>query len=863
MTLPFAQARLALRLARREIRRQPWRSLLVALLVFVPTALMATWVTLLRTGEWSDAEAQLANYGTFDAEATLKTENVHAPTLGPPAPEDLDRLARALPAESSLLAEQTSWDRIRRPSERVHLTFSTLPLDDERVAPMYGRRRGNQRPGPGEVVLLEDAARELDVRVGDVIRPERLNRDLEVVGTVAYRGERYAAEAYVDPGALAAVAASSTFNVHIDVPGTVTDHPELASLREYFGDEFPGAEGWWLTSPPHTAEGQAVLGADLGYSYLTGGIGLAVLAIVIVAAFAIGARRQLRTIGLLAASGAPPTSIRTFLLSQGLLVGGVASVLGVLGGAALPLALPRSWVEATIGHAFDGLRVQPLDLVPVVAIGVLASTVAAWFPARAASSVPVLAALAGRRPQGRVPRRLPVIGVLLIAVGCGLLALVSNTDASADWATLAGLAGSLALLAGAVCVTPWVVSVVEHRSARWPGAPRLAARSLGRARLRSSAVVGAICAVAGVLVVGWTLALSFDDAGYGEPPPDLPKDQLLLYAEDVNGTGARPSQSDIDAELERVEARVEAVVAGAEVVDIRGLQAWGDTGTIPIDLWVPELAYGVELALATPALMDMLGVPSDLRRALAEGKGVVPFRDDEMPRQIEVRTLGSDARPRLTVASFASPTVSYYTGEVLVSEATAERLGLEPAPTSTWVLWYRDGLTSAQRAELRLLADDLTWEASLADAAITPNLQVSDAPDVDPVAFARMVTLGLGLAVTLLVVAIGLGLAAKDSEDERQVLYAVGSSPRTLRRVAAARAVLLVLSATVIAVPAGLAASFAVVEPVEDVALHIEWPSIGFVLLGGPAIAGVVVLVGSWLRERLRPPRAEVFAFVD
>jgi putative ABC transport system permease protein len=57
--------------------------------------------------------------------------------------------------------------------------------------------------------------------------------------------------------------------------------------------------------------------------------GLIEVVLVVGSAFAFGARRQIRELGLLAATGGSPSDVRRALLAQGLVVGVMGSVLGV------------------------------------------------------------------------------------------------------------------------------------------------------------------------------------------------------------------------------------------------------------------------------------------------------------------------------------------------------------------------------------------------------------------------------------------------------------------------------------------------------------------------------------------------------
>ena len=130
----------------------------------------------------------------------------------------------------------------------------------------------------------------------------------------------------------------------------------------------------------------------------------------------------------------------------------------------------------------------------------------------------------------------------------------------------------------------------------------------------------------------------------------------------------------------------------------------------------------------------------------------------------------------------------------------------------------------------------------------------------------RAAVLALALLVMLAVVAVGLALAAKDNEDERQVLAAIGAPPRTLRRVGALRAVLLVALAGVIALPAGLLPAAAIhaastTSAWDQRSFAVDPTSLLFVVVLVPAIAGLVVWAAGGLRDLTRPKRPDTFSF--
>jgi putative ABC transport system permease protein len=161
---------------------------------------------------------------------------------------------------------------------------------------------------------------------------------------------------------------------------------------------------------------------DRGVILTISALALLVLGLVVAAAFAIGAPRQLRVIGLLrAAAGADESHVRRLAALQGALCGAA----GVIAGFALGLALVALLIAPDIHNLVAGgvTVVHGVEVAVIAAMAIAASAAGAWLPGRAAARIPLLAALGGRRPLRALPAALPVRGLATSALGTVLLAL--------------------------------------------------------------------------------------------------------------------------------------------------------------------------------------------------------------------------------------------------------------------------------------------------------------------------------------------------------------------------------------------------------------------------------------------------------
>ncbi|MFB7667148.1 FtsX-like permease family protein, partial [Kitasatospora sp. NPDC056138] len=168
--------------------------------------------------------------------------------------------------------------------------------------------------------------------------------------------------------------------------------------------------------------------------------GMALLEIVLLAgpAFAVGARRSRRQLGLLAAGGGDRSHVRAVVLGGGAVLGLAGAAAGVVS-AILLTAATRPWLEETAGRRFGHLDLRPLDLLGIAALGLVTGLLAAVVPAVQASRQNVVEALTGRGALRPPSRRPALLGLLMLAGGAALALL----GAVGGQGTLAVLGGSV------------------------------------------------------------------------------------------------------------------------------------------------------------------------------------------------------------------------------------------------------------------------------------------------------------------------------------------------------------------------------------------------------------------------------------
>ena len=170
MTRSPAAFGLSARLARREVCRRPWRTLLIALLVALPVAGMTLAAVLARSERLSPA-------------ASWKLINGHADVVG--QGQDLPQTGVTIPSGSTTLVAHSAYFQLVRTTAgvRTRAMISDLAVDQPIVAGIVSLDEGTLPSAVGEVLLSASAARDLHVHVGDTLDLERpTTRSVRVVG---------------------------------------------------------------------------------------------------------------------------------------------------------------------------------------------------------------------------------------------------------------------------------------------------------------------------------------------------------------------------------------------------------------------------------------------------------------------------------------------------------------------------------------------------------------------------------------------------------------------------------------------------------------------------------------------------------
>lgn len=188
-------------------------------------------------------------------------------------------------------------------------------------------------------------------------------------------------------------------------------------------------------------------------------------AFIIFNTFTIIVTQRTRELGLLRAIGASRRQIMSSVLVEAVLVGLVASVVGLGFGLLLAQALKAAMAALGLELPPTATVIQTRTIVVALIVGTGVTVLASVFPARRAARItPIEALREGQAPSASLRRR-SIVGGIVLALGfaalfAGLFGGVSNG------ASVVGLGAALTFL-GAAILSP----LISRRMAAWIGAP--------------------------------------------------------------------------------------------------------------------------------------------------------------------------------------------------------------------------------------------------------------------------------------------------------------------------------------------------------------------------------------------------------
>ncbi|MEE1748961.1 FtsX-like permease family protein [Streptomyces sp. JV184] len=938
--------RAALRMARRDAMRSKGRSALVVAMIAVPvlgvTALDVTYRSVTPTA----AEQLTASMGSSDAlfsdrrsgpieqlpNAQMYSQVDENAPLDEDAPE-ID-ISTTFPKGSRAISLQSAPASVTTKYGITGTDIREIRTSDPLARGMVELVRGAYPHGMNEMAATEPFLKSTGLDIGSTTTVRNSGEKYRITGVVEQPDALKTEALFADPGAVIAPwKAKSEHDKKVTPPNTqpaewLVKGPEgagvtwpdvmranrsgiLVTSRQVVLDPPPDSEVPLLARKDYSPIPSSPTELSTALVTVTA---LAVLEIVLLAgpAFAVGARRSRRQLGLLGTCGGDRRHVRAVVLGGGLVLGGIGAVTGVVVGLGLTTVF-RTTIEEWAGHRFVSLALRPTELLAIAVVGLITGLLAAFAPALVASRQSVLESLTGRRGVRRSSRVLPIVGACVLVIGTGV-AVYGGTSGNSTLVSGGSVVAELGLLA---CI-PVIVGFLGRLGRRLPLSPRMALRDAARNRGRTAPAVAAVmAAVAGSVAIATYMSSTGAEAEF-DYTPSMTEGTVVLSSASSAEAGAAGRLPQARAAVERnmsvtsPPADYRRVWAGSdcnrygdaendcgsiELVKptgkahtcpltgkgakelaarlsadehkkllqspacLTGTMSTGLFGTNATNIVVADAAMlSTYVKLDDPAAAKALaaGTPVLLNEAFAENGEITlkathayskKDKKNWARHQGKARTTTDKLKVYVAPAKYAAtPGIN-----MIMPQRTAERLGLHTeAAGSVYTVAHppTDAENQAAYAAMAQVGSNV-WVESENGPAETDNSML-----MILTLFAGMVTLGAA--------AITTGLAKADAEADLNTLSAVGAPPGVRRKLSGFQCVVVALTGVVLGTLSGLVPAVALrlvdlrkalqtmrMDPTESAytPIVLPWVTIGLLVVGVPLLAGL--LATALTRSRL------------
>lgn len=524
----ITQNAIALRIARRSIKRNRLQSALIIAIIGLPMAL-ASGAAVFSASQKATGE-ELVQYELGSAAARFQVmdpPDTHAYQLptdtylsyGSQGPQnqtgDLVDIGKALPGAKLLKIENLA------AQFKTATGVGTISLV---VGESWNSAFLNKGPaklisghvplGVGEALVSPDSLARFGVSVGGFIETTD-GQKLKVSGVFSEASKRPLEDVvYVREGAIQGLNVDRRSAFYFQLSGTAPTWPEVQSLNKQ--GIAVVSRSVLLTPPPANQTMADEVGSNVGRVIAALLLAPLVLLPVIVlagSAFAFGARRQTRTLAVLSSLGAERKLLRRVTIASGVwlgLIGGLVGTLVGLAGVYLFGSSLADWMNgAHYWSNFPGFHVPWILLALALVASVVLGAATSLVPAIRASKVNVLATLRGMRAEGSVKLRSGIGAVVLLLVGVGsilgsLIMLVSASGPTANSqyrqlmqtaGVLLGIGGAIVTIISFVVATGWILVLVRKVLSLFGSTANFAGKDLNYNRKRYAPVVASVLTV--------------------------------------------------------------------------------------------------------------------------------------------------------------------------------------------------------------------------------------------------------------------------------------------------------------------------------------------------------------------------------
>lgn len=711
---------------------------------------------------------------------------------------------------------------------------------------------GSRAPGPGELVIDAGSADTGNLAIGDdvTVLTQTGPHTFPLVGTAQFGSIDSPGGASVSLFDLATTqqvllgGAGEIDAVMVDAVAGLSEGELVARIAAVLPDEQEVVTGSAITE-----EAQDLVEEGLGFfnTFLLvfAIVGLVVACFTIFNTFQIIVSQRIKEMALLRAIGATRRQVVTAQLIEAILIGLIASVVGLLLGVVVAGGLKAMLAGFGVDIPAGGTVFRMRTAVVALVVGTVVTVGSAIFPSLRASRVPPLAAIrdVALDRAGTSGRRL-ISGAVVTVLGI-VAFVIGLTGSGLAWVGV----GALATFIGVFILGPLVARPVAMvLGAPLPGITGDLARENAMRNPKRTARTGGALMVGVALVVGITIIAAsvkdwirdiFDETFVGD----------YVVSTDTFGFGGLSPQLALDIDgLPEVDTAAGIRVGAASILDV-GTTAddtaddtagdpTGGTAYTAIDPAKAGRVFDVGMIEGSLEALDDNGVLVDDDEAEARGIG--------LGDRLRFRFLNGTVKD-LTVAGIF--TEQDLAGNFVVTHGLHEQSGADQFDFSVYIL-TTPGVDDAEaRAAIGAVSDaypnaELQSRSEYADA---------QAARLDPLVNLMYALLALAVLIALFSIANSMALSIHERTRELGLLRAVGMTRRQTRSSVRWESVIVALLGTAFGVLLGIFFGWSISVTIREAGLAtFTLPVLPIVVIAAIAVVGAVLAASRPARRASR-----------
>jgi putative ABC transport system permease protein len=711
--------------------------------------------------------------------------------------------------------------------------------------------QGSQ-PGRGEIAVLDSNAEKHDVAVGDRVglTTRTGTQDVTVSGIFQFGDGSVSLgastimiateediRAWYDPEGYARIQAAAQ-------EGTSPEQLVAALERE-----LPRAQVTVQTGAEDASQESADINAEIG-GFLTPALltfaGAAVLvgAFIIFNTFSITVAQRTREFALLRAMGATRRQVLSAVAIEALVLGLIASVLGILAGLGFASLLSALFDAVGFGIPRSGLVLEVRTIIVSLAVGVGVTLLAAVAPAVRATRVAPVEALseAPQIPTAGRRRAAKVAAVVVSLLGLGLLisGLFGGGTATTRLTSMAG--GAVLLFIGVALSARYAVrplaSVIGwpvERLFKTPGrlARENAMRNPGRTAITSAALMVGLGLVVFVAVFAAGLKTSFTDK-----IDELVRADIFVYSE---------SFVEIPVAAQQAIDRVDGVAATEsflfDQVKVNGKGPGPTDAITSIDPQRITSVYTFDWVDGEDAVLSELGPNS----AVVEEQ-FAKAHDLQTGDTYSIQTRSGAEREMEVLGIYRDPTI--LGGTLMTHEAIRE---VTPVRDPFFILVALE--EGADAAAVQTAVERAVEPFPAASVRSNAEYREDFAQQLDQLVGLLYALLAMSVVISLFGIANSLFLSIHERTRELGLLRAIGATRAQVKRIVRYESVITAVIGGVLGMAIGVLFAFLITTSLDEWGLGFSLP-VGQ-LIGFLALSVIVGVLGAVMPAR-RSARLDV-----